>query len=203
VSADWKDFLGRFKRPDSGPKAAPARVVVVGLGNPGAAYQGTRHNVGFEVIDRLATHLGIEVQKKKFGARVGEGQVEGKQVLLAKPQEFMNLSGQAVSAIVGFYRLPLDHLLVVADDVALEPGRIRLRAKGSAGGHNGLTDIIEKLKSQEFARLRIGIGSAGDEDMADYVLSRPAEREREILDRAAETAQQAALCWITKGLQAA
>jgi len=87
--------------------------------------------------------------------------------------------------------------------MALEPGRIRLRAKGSAGGHNGLTDIIEKLKSQDFARLRIGIGSAGDEDMADYVLSRPAEREREILDRAADTAMQAVLCWITEGLPAA
>ena len=104
---------------------------------------------------------------------------------------------------MGFYRLPLERLLVITDDAALEPGRLRLRAKGSAGGHNGLADIIEKVNSQDFARLRVGIGLSGGGDMADYVLSRPPAKEREILDRAIETAVQAALCWITEGLDAA
>jgi len=203
VSANWKDFLGRLGRSSGAAESGGARYLVAGLGNPGKPYEGTRHNAGFEVIDRLAAAVGAEVKKKKFAALVGEAQVQGRTLLLIKPQAYMNRSGQAVAAAMGFYRLPLERLLVITDDAALEPGRLRLRAKGSAGGHNGLADIIEKVNSQDFARLRVGIGQSGGGDMADYVLSRPPAKEREILDRAIETAVQAALCWITEGLDAA
>lgn len=203
MAANWTDFLGRLARRDQPAESGSPRYMVVGLGNPGMAYQGTRHNVGFEVIDRLAAAVGTEVRKKKFGALIGEAQVQGRTLLLVKPQEFMNRSGQAVATIAGFYRLPLERLLVVTDDAALEPGRVRLRPKGSAGGHNGLADIIEKVKSQEFARLRVGIGPSGGGDMADHVLSRPSADERRILDRATETARQAALCWAVEGLETA
>lgn len=203
MSANWKDFLGRLGRSSGAAESGGARYLVAGLGNPGKPYEGTRHNAGFEVIDRLAAAVGAEVKKKRFAALVGEAQVQGRTLLLIKPQAYMNRSGQAVAAAMGFYRLPLERLLVITDDAALEPGRLRLRAKGSAGGHNGLADIIEKVNSQDFARLRVGIGLSGGEDMADYVLSRPPAKEREILDRAIETAVQAALCWITEGLDAA
>lgn len=201
--ADWKKFFGRRRPPDRDPSAGMSRRVIVGLGNPGTAYAGTRHNVGFEVVDRLAAGLGAEVRKKKFGACIGEAAACGQALVLVKPQEFMNRSGQAVATILGFYKVPLDRLLVVTDDTALELGRLRLRAGGSAGGHNGLADIIEKVKSQDFARLRIGIGSSGATDLADYVLSRPSGSDREILDRAAETARAAVLCWIAEGVQTA
>lgn len=203
MAADWKRFFGRRQRPASEPESAGSRRVVVGLGNPGTVYRGTRHNVGFDVVDRLAAGLGVEVRKKKFGAQIGEATAGGQPLLLVKPQEFMNRSGQAVATILGFYKVPLDRLLVVTDDLALEVGRLRLRPGGSAGGHNGLADIIEKVKSQDFARLRIGIGSAGSMDMADYVLSRPSGAERELLDGVTETARQAVLCWMAEGLQAA
>ena len=203
MSANWKDFLGRLGRSSGAAESGGVRYLVAGLGNPGKPYEGTRHNAGFEVIDRLAAAVGTEVKKKRFAALVGEAQVQGRTLLLIKPQTYMNRSGQAVAAAMGFYRLPLERLLVITDDAALEPGRLRLRAKGSAGGHNGLADIIEKVNSQDFARLRVGIGLSGGGDMADYVLSRPPAKEREILDRAIETAVQAALCWITEGLDAA
>jgi PTH1 family peptidyl-tRNA hydrolase len=203
VAANWKDYLCRLGRPDRSAESGGPQYLAVGLGNPGKPYEGTRHNVGFDVIDRLASALGVEVKKKKFGALLGEAQVQGRTLLLAKPQEFMNRSGQAVAAAMGYYRLPADRLLVITDDAALDPGRLRLRPKGSAGGHNGLADIINKLKSQDFARLRIGIGPSGGGELAEYVLSRPSAEEREILDRAIETAYQAVICWAAEGLEAA
>ena len=177
--------------------------MVVGLGNPGDEYVETRHNAGFKVIDALAEALRIEVRRMKFGARFGSGAYAGKKLILLKPWRFMNASGQAVAAAVGFYRLSLGDLLVVTDDMALEPGRIRVRAKGSAGGHNGLADIIEKLGTGEFGRLRIGIGSRGDEVGVDYVLDRPGETERPALNKAVEKARDAVLCWIECGIEKA
>ena len=200
--AGWKEMLG-LKLPHSYERSERPKIVIAGLGNPGTTYRGTRHNVGFEVIDGLADHLGAEVKTKKFGARIGETQVHGMSVMLVKPQEFMNRSGQAVAAIMGFYKLPLDRLLVIADDAALETGRLRLRPKGSAGGHNGLADIIEKLKSQEFARLRVGIGSAGGRSLVEHVLSRPDSREQQLLRQAEETAVHAVLCWVIEGTETA
>ena len=177
--------------------------VVAGLGNPGAAYEKTRHNVGFEVIDRLAEMLGASSERKKFGSLVREAQAEGRKLLLVKPQTFMNRSGQAVATVLGFYRLGLERLLVITDDAALEPGQIRLRAKGSSGGHKGLADIIEKVNSEAFARLRVGIGSCPGAVMADYVLSRPSAGEQALLEQAVKLAAEAVLCWVRDGIDAA
>lgn len=177
--------------------------IVIGLGNPGLAYRGTRHNAGFDTIDLLAKRLGVDVKDRKFGARVGRADYQGQRLLLVKPQQFMNRSGQAAATVLGFYKCGLNRLLVITDDLALEPGRIRLRPKGSAGGHNGLSDIIDKLGSSEFARLRIGIGSQPDRDMADYVLSRPAADDRRLMDQAVERAAEAALCWALEGAESA
>ncbi|MCP4256389.1 MAG: aminoacyl-tRNA hydrolase [Planctomycetes bacterium] len=173
--------------------------IVVGLGNPGDEYVNTRHNMGFKVIDSLAKLLETDVKKRKFGARFGSGEFADKKLILLKPWQFMNRSGQAVATAVGFYKLTVRDLLVITDDMDLEPGRIRIRAKGSAGGHNGLTDIIEKLGTNEFARCRIGIGRSGREDAVDHVLDKPAKEEEPLLADAIERAQKAVLCWIEYG----
>ena len=180
--------------------------IVVGLGNPGNEYTYTRHNTGFKVIDSLAEALKIEVRKRKFGARLGTGEFAEKKLILLKPWKFMNLSGQVVATAVGFYKLDLNNLIVVTDDLALDPGRIRLRAKGTAGGHNGLADIIEKLGTNEFARCRVGIGSTIEEvsqNQVDYVLSKPNENQKVILEKAIDRARDAILCWIEYGIETA
>jgi len=185
-------------------KERPASVkLIVGLGNPGDAYAGTRHNMGFDVADRLGAMLGVKIRKAKFGARFGEALSGQDKFILLKPWAFMNRSGQAVATAVGFYRLDLAELLVITDDMALRPGRIRLRGGGSAGGHNGLADIIGRLKSDRFARLRVGIGPSNLPDSADYVLSRPAAAERVLLDEAIGRAAEAALCWAREGIEVA
>jgi PTH1 family peptidyl-tRNA hydrolase len=175
--------------------------MVVGLGNPGDGYVDTRHNIGFKVIDSLAGVLKIKVSKRKFGARFGEGVFGDKKLILLKPWQFMNRSGQAVATAVGFYKLGAGDLLVVTDDMALSPGRIRLRAKGSAGGHNGLSDVIEKLGTNEFVRLRVGIGRSGEEWAEDFVLDKPTEAERLLLDEAIKRSAEAVLCWLKDGIE--
>ncbi len=180
--------------------------IVVGLGNPGNEYVNTRHNTGFKVIDLLAEALKIEVKKRKFGARLGSSEFAEKKLILLKPWKFMNRSGQVVATTVGFYKLGLNNLIIVTDDMALEPGRIRIRAKGSAGGHNGLTDIIDKLGTNEFSRCRVGIGCNIEEvgqNQVDYVLSKPTENQKALLDKAIENARDAVLCWIEYGLETA
>ncbi len=177
--------------------------MVVGLGNPGSEYVGTRHNMGFKVIDRLAEMLGVDVGKKKFASCFGQGQFGDKKLILLKPQQFMNRSGQAVATAVGFYKLSVSELLVISDEMALVPGAIRLRAKGSAGGHNGLADIIEKLGTNEFARLRVGIGLSGMIDSVGYVLGKPSKDDRQLLDEAIDRAAEAVKCWVENGTEAA
>jgi len=177
--------------------------LIVGLGNPGREYAGTRHNAGFEVVDLLAWRLGTDIKRKKFGGLLGESVVGDKKVLLVKPQGYMNRSGQVVATVVGFYRLSLSDVMVVTDDMALDAGRIRIRARGSAGGHNGLKDIIARTGSEAFARLRVGIGAAGDMDARDYVLSRPPAGQREAIDRAIALSADALECWLTEGIDAA
>jgi PTH1 family peptidyl-tRNA hydrolase len=180
--------------------------IVVGLGNPGDEYINTRHNTGFKVIDSLAEELKIEVKKRKFGARLGSGEFAAKKLILLKPWKFMNRSGQVVATTVGFYNLGLENLMIVTDDMALEPGRIRIRAKGSAGGHNGLDDIIDKLGTNEFARCRVGIGSNIEQisqNQVDYVLSKPTESQKALLDKAIENAKDAVMCWIEHGIETA
>ncbi len=177
--------------------------LVVGLGNPGPEYAETRHNLGFKVIETLEEALGIDVKQRKFGARLGEGPCAGNKVILMKPWKMMNRSGECVATAVGFYKLDLRNLLVISDDRALEPGVIRIRARGSAGGHNGLADIIEKLGTDEFARCRVGIGQCPSALAVNYVLGRPAPQERPVLNQAILRARDAVLCWLQFGLDQA
>ena len=166
--------------------------LVVGLGNPGREYQGTRHNVGFAAIDLLARRHGIHVKSRRNKALVGEGSIGGVPVILAKPRTFMNLSGQALGGLIRRCRLNFSDVVVICDDANLPLGRLRVRAGGSAGGHKGLGSIIHSLGTQEFARIRIGIGSPSG-DMIDYVLSRFRKEERrtvsEVVGRAADAAE--------------
>lgn len=184
--------------------------MIVGLGNPGDDYVGTRHNVGFGVIDLLGLVLGIDVKKKKFGACFGEGRFgdfgeagEINKLILLKPWHFMNRSGQAVATASGFYKVAVADMLVISDDMDLECGRVRIRAKGSAGGHNGLADIIDRLGTSDFARLRIGIGRSELIPEVAFVLGRPSKDEKEKLDMAVELAREAALCWVRNGVRIA
>ena len=176
--------------------------MIVGLGNPGDEFKNTRHNVGFRVIDSLAEAVSIDVKKRKFGARFGQSEFTGKKLILLKPQKFMNRSGQVVATAVGFYKIQLEELLIISDDLALEPGRIRIRAKGSGGGQKGLADIIEKLGTENFARLRIGIGQNQVIPAEDYVLAPPTKEQKPLLGEAIERAKEAVLCWVEFGIEA-
>jgi len=147
--------------------------LIVGLGNPGRDYAGTRHNVGFEVIQKLSYDHTIEIGRAKFRAHFGEGFIGREKVILARPQTYMNLSGEAVRDIMQFYKIPLDDLIVIYDDVSLVPGDIRVRETGSAGGHNGIKNILYQLETPDFLRIRVGIGAKPPGwDLADYVLSK-------------------------------
>ena len=175
--------------------------IVVGLGNPGDEYVNTRHNMGFKVIDSLSKSLNIDVKQRKFGGRFGSGEFSDNKLILLKPWQFMNRSGQVVATASGYYKLSVRDLLVITDDMDLEPGRIRIRAKGSAGGHNGLADIIDKLGTNEFARCRIGIGHSSEDDAVDHVLYKPAKEEEPLLAEAIERARKAVFCWIENGIE--
>ncbi|HUV40275.1 MAG TPA: aminoacyl-tRNA hydrolase [Sedimentisphaerales bacterium] len=177
--------------------------MIVGLGNPGREYVDTRHNAGFKVIDELSGKLGIRVSRKKFGGVLGHGVCGDENVILLKPWRFMNCSGEVVCAVAGFYRTAGSELLVVSDDMAMDVGRIRLRSKGSAGGHNGLADIIDKLGTEDFARLRVGIGSKGQDMAVDYVLDKPADEQKRLLNEAVTRAAECVLCWVQRGVEAA
>jgi PTH1 family peptidyl-tRNA hydrolase len=158
----------------------PLDYIVAGLGNPGLRYSSTRHNAGFNVIDELSRRHGIGVDRKKFRSLTGMGVINGARVLLMKPQTYMNLSGQAVRAAMSFYKMPPGQVIVVFDDASLPVGKIRVRKKGSDGGHNGIKSIISECGSDDFPRLKIGIGSPEREDMVEWVTSpfRGADRER-------------------------
>jgi len=157
--------------------------VIIGLGNPGNAYKGTRHNIGFETIDKLCFDHNIKLKSnRRFRAHIGEGRIGNMPVLLAKPQTYMNLSGKAVIAILKYYKLPPQDIIVVYDDVSLPVGDIRVRERGSAGGQKGMIDIIANLATEEFSRVRIGIGAKPENwDLADYVLSRFPSNEWEAM----------------------
>ncbi len=177
--------------------------MIVGLGNPGNKYDRTRHNAGFESADLFADRFGIAVDRKKFGALYGQGHVGDTKVIVLKPQEYMNVSGQVLATVVGFFRLSIENIIVVTDDVALDPGVIRLRKQGSAGGHNGLKDIISRLGTDEFCRLRIGVGSPDFQDQASFVLSRPNAEDREAIESGIKRSVKAIECWIKEGADTA
>lgn len=179
--------------------------LIVGLGNPGRRYRGTRHNIGWEVLDRLAVAHGIVIDREDGWAEVGRGTIGGENVILARPQTYVNASGVAVADLRRRHRVSLSNLLVVLDDLDLPVGALRLREQGSHGGHNGLRSIIDALGgAREFPRLRIGIGRPPDGvDPADYVLGRPTADERIELASAVERAAEGVRRWITEGIQAA
>jgi len=166
-------------------------VLIAGLGNPERDYKGTRHNTGFEVVNKLSYDWDIQLNKAKFRAVCGTGQIKGKSVLLLKPQTYMNLSGESVCGALNFFKLGAESLLVVYDDCDLDIGRIRIREKGSAGGHNGMKDIICRLGTDEFLRVRVGIGQKPARyDLADYVLSRfKPEETDDIIDGVTKAAE--------------
>ncbi len=175
--------------------------IIVGLGNSGDRYEHTRHNVGFDTVDALADSLDIPVQRLKFKALTNTATIAGEKVLLMKPVTFMNLSGEAVEPAAAFYKVPADHILVISDEVALPPGKLRIRKGGSAGGHNGLKNIIAHLHTDQFPRIRIGVGEKPhpDYDMADWVLGRPQGEDRKLVDDAIARAAQAIQCYIQEG----
>ncbi|NQS75739.1 MAG: aminoacyl-tRNA hydrolase [Peptococcaceae bacterium] len=179
--------------------------LIVGLGNPGREYAGTRHNIGFMVIDRLAHKLGVKVGRKKFKALFGQAQIGSKKVLLAKPQTYMNLSGQAVSALLRWHKLGPADLIVVFDDMDLPPGKLRIRPNGGSGGHKGIESIIISLGTKGFARLRIGVGKPTDPnfDGAGYVLSRLAEEDIKTYAQSVNLAVEAIHSLINVGVERA
>ena len=176
--------------------------VVVGLGNPGRRYECTRHNVGFQVVNQLADGPRSGPFQARFQAEVAELVEEADKVLLVKPETFMNLSGRCVRQVVDFYQLPLEDLLVVCDDINLPLGKLRARARGSHGGHNGLRDIQAHLGTTEYARLRIGVGAPADADAVDHVLGRFRPTERPVIEEAVSEAVQAVLVWVCQGIEA-
>lgn len=182
--------------------------LVVGLGNPGAQYVATRHNIGFEVVDRLSERLGMgdfnKLARTKFDGLTLDGNVGGEKVLLLKPMTYMNVSGRSVQAAAGFFQVPPADLMIVLDEMALPCGKIRLRAGGSDGGHNGLKDIQRALGTSDYPRLRIGIDPPPPPVQGrDYVLGRFTPEQRKLVDPAIDRAAGAVLLWIEKGITAA
>ena len=175
--------------------------IIAGLGNPKREYENTRHNVGFDVIDALADKYGIRVIERKHKALVGRGYIDGMKVVLAKPQTFMNLSGESIREITDYYKVdPQTELIVVCDDISLDLGQLRIRKKGSAGGHNGLKNIIAHLGTDGFARIKMGVGNKPEGyDLADYVLGHFTGGERKIMDECIAQAVEAAVTMMEKG----
>ena len=179
--------------------------IIAGLGNPDRQYEGTRHNAGFDVIDRIAEKYNIAVDTKKHRACIGKGIIGGQKVLLAKPQTYMNLSGESIRSLVDYYKIDEENeLLVVYDDISLDVGQLRIRAKGSAGGHNGIKNIIAHLGTQVFPRIKVGVGEKPKGyDLADYVLGHFSKAERERMEEGYDNAVRAAEMIVTGQLNEA
>ena len=179
--------------------------IIAGLGNPGDRYVMTRHNVGFRVTERLEDRLGLRCSRARFHAMVGQGSHAGQQILLMRPQTFLNLSGEAVAEAAQFYKVPPERCLIIFDDISLPPGRLRIRRDGSAGGHNGIKSIIAQLGSQAFPRVKVGVGDKPhpDYDLADWVLSTFSAQEQKLLEPALDRAAGAALEIVAHGVEQA
>ena len=189
-----------FKRDSGG-----ASWLLVCLGNPGKQYENTRHNIGFLTADALEKRCGVKINKLKYRALTGEVRLGGQRVLVIKPQTYMNLSGEAVKLAGGFYKIPPDHVLVISDDVSLPLGKLRIRAGGSAGGHNGLKNIIAHLGTDQFPRIKVGVGAPAhpDHEMVDWVIGNFTPQERKTVDEAIEKVLDAVECVIEKGVSEA
>ena len=176
------------------PKAGPIEYVIVGLGNPGIQYEGTRHNVGFMVLDYIAKQCNVSIDRMKFKGMTCDTTLNGKRVLLLKPMTYMNLSGDSVRDAMNFYKLTPDRVIVVYDDISLQPGKLRIRLKGSHGGQNGMRSIIEQCGTDTFPRIKMGIGEKPNPgwDLADWVLSKFSTQELKPLEQAIENAYRAA-----------
>ena len=179
--------------------------IIVGLGNPDRKDQGTRHNIGFDVVDAFAKRFSIDVINKKFNALVGTGVAEGHKVVLVKPQTYMNLSGESVRRVLDFYKVDeTQELIVISDDISLDVGRLRIRKKGSAGGHNGLKNIILHLGHGNFHRIKVGVGEKPTGyDLADYVLGHFSKEEQKVMEETAKRAVEALLVMMNEGADAA
>ena len=178
--------------------------LIVGLGNPTREYEHTRHNAGFDAVDMLADRLNISVKEKKHKGLCGKGMLGAEKVILLKPQTYMNLSGESVRAAADFYKIDHEHIIVMYDDIDLDVGKLRVRAKGSAGGHNGIKNIIAHLGTQEFPRVRIGVGAKPDRmDLADYVLGRFPQVEQSVMEDAFKEAAEAAAAIVEDGIDGA
>lgn len=178
--------------------------IIIGLGNPTSKYNGTRHNIGFDVITRLSDDYNISMDTKKHKAICGKGYIEGEKVLLCQPQTYMNLSGESVREAIDFYKVTNKDIIVIYDDISLDVGQLRLRTKGSAGGHNGIKSIISHLGTDEFMRIKVGVGDKPkDFDLADYVLSRFTEDENVIMREALKKSSEAVKSIIKDGMNTA
>ena len=178
--------------------------LIVGLGNPEADYSKTRHNMGFNVINKLSEKYGIEVNKSKFKGLVGNGIMEGEKVVFLKPQTFMNLSGESVIEAMNFYKISPEELVVIYDDIDIEPGVIRIRRNGSAGTHNGMRSIVEHIKTEAFPRIRVGIGKPqGHMDMISHVIGHIPEEEVKLLDEGVELAKNAVIETVKNSIDSA
>lgn len=178
--------------------------IIVGLGNPTREYEGTRHNIGFSVIYKISDEYNIRVDTRKHKALIGKGVIEGEKVILAMPQTYMNLSGESVRELLDYYKCECKDLIVIYDDISLDVGKLRLRAKGSAGGHNGVKNIISHLGTDVFDRIKVGIGEKPKHmDLADYVLGRFTNEEKSVIRQSAEKACRAVSAIITEGIEKA
>lgn len=199
------DIFAKLEKEREVKSNEPINWLIVGLGNPGSKFDGTRHNAGFRALERYSEQTGVKINKMKFKSLIGETTLAGKRVLLMKPQTFMNLSGEAVRDAANFYKIEPQNIIVLSDDISLDVGRIRVRAKGSAGGQNGLKNIIYHLNSENFPRVKIGVGAKPhkDYDLADWVLSKFTADEQENINKACDNAMKAAEQIISGGVQSA
>ena len=193
------DIFSLFRKIEGESAHGPITHIVVGLGNPGREYENTRHNVGFLAVDRVAAEAGATVSRLRFRALCGEGVLGGKRVLFMKPETYMNASGEAVAEAAAFYKIPPENIIVLCDDISFAPGRVRIRRKGSAGGHNGLKSIISCLSSDAFVRFKLGVGERQDAriDLADFVLGKFPAEDRSKVDALIATLPEALSLWLS------
>jgi PTH1 family peptidyl-tRNA hydrolase len=192
----------RWLRRHGAPEQAQQIKLIVGLGNPGARFANSRHNIGFMIADRFARAHDLAFSRKRFNAQIAEGTVAAQRVLLAKPQTFMNASGEAVGKLFAFYKVAPHDLLVIYDDLDLPLGKMRLRSRGSSGGHHGMESIIARVGASDFPRLRVGIGRPNPDADIDHVLGSFDEDEREVMDETLARAVEAVDVWLARGIAA-